>query len=146
MDLDTELNLYGQHSLIDLTYVPSDENIIAVGAEWFRCLEVVFQSPCSLNYASGIRDTSRPSVRKCDLDRCKDFAPTPCCHARWHDQTDSNVVYDDEVQSKRLGLKLKYFFVTGWGADHVRTNVPARYVANQAALSLHARLASVYFC
>ena len=45
-----------------------DGNVITVGGEHFRCPEVLFQ-PCFIGKgASGIRDTTFHSTRKCNVD------------------------------------------------------------------------------
>ena len=48
-----------------------DENIRTVGAERFRCVEVLFQLDSTGKEASGFHDTSL--LRKCDVDIRKDL-------------------------------------------------------------------------
>merc|ERR1712012_699483 len=55
------------------TYELPDGNIITVGAERFRCAEVLFQPSFIGKEASGIHDTSFQSIMKCDVDIRKDL-------------------------------------------------------------------------
>ena len=50
------------------TYESLEGNIITVGAERFRCPEVLFQPSFIGKEASGIHDTDFWSILKCDVD------------------------------------------------------------------------------
>ena len=66
-DYDTELKLTAESSDKNQTHMLSDGNIIAVGAEHFRCASV-FQ-PCVIGKeTSGVHDTSFHNIMKCDVD------------------------------------------------------------------------------
>ncbi|CAE7938194.1 ACT1, partial [Symbiodinium necroappetens] len=55
------------------TYELPDGNIITVGAERFRCPEVLFQPSFVGKEASGIHDTTFQSIMKCYVDIRKDL-------------------------------------------------------------------------
>ena len=70
---DTELKSTSESSDRENTYESPDGNIITVGAERFRCAEMLFQPSFIGKEASRIHDTSFPSTVKCDADSCKDL-------------------------------------------------------------------------
>merc|ERR1712122_373478 len=65
LDYDTELKSTAESSDKEKTYELPDGNIITVGAERFRCAEVLFQPSFICKEASGIHDTSFQSIMKC---------------------------------------------------------------------------------
>merc|ERR1712012_1039555 len=73
LDYDTELKSTAESSDKEKTYELPDGNIITVGAERFRCAEVLFQPGFIGKEASGIHDTSFQSIMKCDVDIRKDL-------------------------------------------------------------------------
>merc|ERR1712122_392962 len=73
LDYDTELKSTAESSDKEKTYELPDGNIITVGAERFRCAEVLFQPSFIAKEASGIHDTSFQSIMKCDVDIRKDL-------------------------------------------------------------------------
>merc|ERR1712126_433757 len=73
LDYDTELKSTAESSDKEKTYELPDGNIITVGAERFRCAEVLFQPSFIGKEASGIHDTSFQSIMKCDVDIRKDL-------------------------------------------------------------------------
>jgi len=73
LDYDTELKSTAESSDKEKTYELPDGNIITVGAERFRCPEVLFQPSFIGKEASGIHDTSFQSIMKCDVDIRKDL-------------------------------------------------------------------------
>merc|ERR1712136_303502 len=64
LDYDTELKSTAESSDKEKTYELPDGNIITVGAERFRCAEVLFQPSFIGKEASGIHDTSFQSMMK----------------------------------------------------------------------------------
>ena len=54
------------------------ENNITVGAERFRCAEVLFQPSFIGEEASGFRDTSFQDITKCDVDLRKNLYAMTC--------------------------------------------------------------------
>merc|ERR1712179_898069 len=73
LDYDTEMKLATESSDKEKTYELPDGNIITVGAERFRCPEVLFQPSIVGKEASGIHDTTFQSIMKCDIDIRKDL-------------------------------------------------------------------------
>merc|ERR1712039_725462 len=73
LDYDTEMKLATESSDKEKTYELPDGNIITVGAERFRCPEVLFQPSIVGKEASGIHDTTFQSIMKCDVDIRKDL-------------------------------------------------------------------------
>merc|ERR1712066_738814 len=68
LDYDTEVKLATESSDKEKTYELPDGNIITVGAERFRCPEVLFQPSIVGKEASGIHDAIFQSIMKCDVD------------------------------------------------------------------------------
>merc|ERR1712060_732101 len=68
-----EMKLATESSDKEKTYELPDGNIITVGAERFRCPEVLFQPSFVGKEASGIHDTSFQSIMKCDCDIRQDM-------------------------------------------------------------------------
>jgi len=73
LDFDTEMKASTESSDNEKTYELPDGNIITVGAERFRCPEVLFQPSFIGKEASGIHDTTFQSIMKCDVDIRKDL-------------------------------------------------------------------------
>jgi actin beta/gamma 1 len=73
LDFDTEMKEAQESSDKEKTYELPDGNIITVGAERFRCPEVLFQPSFIGKEASGIHDTTFQSIMKCDVDVRKDL-------------------------------------------------------------------------
>jgi len=73
LDFDTEMKNAAESSDKEKTYELPDGNIITVGAERFRCPEVLFQPSLVGKEASGVHDTSFQSIMKCDVDIRKDL-------------------------------------------------------------------------
>merc|ERR1711874_276047 len=73
LDFDTEMKESQESSDKEKTYELPDGNIITVGAERFRCPEVLFQPSFIGKEASGIHDTTFQSIMKCDVDVRKDL-------------------------------------------------------------------------
>jgi len=73
LDYDTEMKAVTESSDKEKTYELPDGNIITVGAERFRCPEVLFQPSFIGKEASGIHDTTFQSIMKCDVDIRKDL-------------------------------------------------------------------------
>ena len=69
VDYDTKLKSTAETDK-ERTYVFPDENIIAVGAERFRCVKVSFQPSFTSKEANGFHDTS---FMKCDVDIRKEL-------------------------------------------------------------------------
>jgi len=72
-DFDQEMKEAAESSDKEKTYELPDGNIITVGAERFRCPEVLFQPSFIGKEASGIHDTTFQSIMKCDVDIRKDL-------------------------------------------------------------------------
>merc|ERR1712013_289733 len=73
LDFDAEMKAASESSENEKTYELPDGNIINVGAERFRCPEVLFQPSLIGKEASGIHDTTFQSIMKCDVDIRKDL-------------------------------------------------------------------------
>ncbi|KAL9138984.1 actin [Amphidinium carterae] len=73
LDFDTELKAATKSSDKEKTYELPDGNIMTVGAERFRCPEVLFNPSFIGKEASGIHDTTFQSIMKCDVDIRKDL-------------------------------------------------------------------------
>ncbi|CAE7292782.1 unnamed protein product [Symbiodinium sp. CCMP2592] len=73
LDFDSEMKAASESSDKEKTYELPDGNIITVGAERFRCPEVLFQPSFVGKEASGIHDTTFQSIMKCDVDIRKDL-------------------------------------------------------------------------
>ncbi|KAL9139838.1 actin [Amphidinium carterae] len=73
LDFDTELKAATESSGKGKTYELPDGNIITVGAERFRCPEVLFNPSFIGKEASGIHDITFQSIMKCDVDIRKDL-------------------------------------------------------------------------
>ena len=55
------------------TYVPPDENFTTIGAERFRCAEVLLLPDVMGEIVIGIHDTSLQSTMKCGVYACEGF-------------------------------------------------------------------------
>jgi len=73
LDYDAEIKLSNESSEKEKTYELPDGNIITVGAERFRCPEVLFQPSMIGKEAAGVHDTTFQSIMKCDVDIRKDL-------------------------------------------------------------------------
>jgi len=73
LDYDSEIKLSNESSEKEKTYELPDGNIITVGAERFRCPEVLFQPSMIGKEAAGVHDTTFQSIMKCDVDIRKDL-------------------------------------------------------------------------
>ena len=73
LDYDAEMKSCNESSEKEKTYELPDGNIITVGAERFRCPEVLFQPSMIGKEAAGVHDTTFQSIMKCDVDIRKDL-------------------------------------------------------------------------
>jgi len=68
LDFDTEMQVAAESPDQEATYELPDGNTIQVGAERFRCAEVLFQPSLIGKEANGIHVTTFESIMKCDVD------------------------------------------------------------------------------
>jgi len=73
LDYDKELGDAEQSSDIEQNYELPDGQVITVGAERFRCPEVLFQPNFIGKESSGIHKLTFDSILKCDIDIRKDL-------------------------------------------------------------------------
>ena len=73
LDYEAESKLTSESAEKEKTYELPDGNIITVGAERFRCPEVLFQPSMVGKEAQGIHATTFQSIMKCDVDIRKDL-------------------------------------------------------------------------
>ena len=78
LDCDTEFTSTSESSDRENTHRLSDGNIIAAGAECFRCAGMLLQPSCIGEEASGNHNASSQITMKCGADTCKDL-PESCC-------------------------------------------------------------------
>jgi len=72
-DYDGELGGADNNSELEKTYELPDGQVITVGAERFRCPEVMFQPSFIGKESSGIHQLTYDSIQKCDVDIRKDL-------------------------------------------------------------------------
>jgi len=72
-DYDSELNGASENSELEKQYELPDGQVITVGAERFRCAEVLFQPSHIGKENDGIHQLTYKSILKCDIDIRKDL-------------------------------------------------------------------------
>jgi actin len=73
MDYDAELSGADANSELEKTYELPDGQNITIGAERFRCPEVLFQPSMIGKEQAGINQLTYDSIQKCDIDIRKDL-------------------------------------------------------------------------